>query len=127
MSPRRLGGWEPSTYTKYFYDETGRLVGSVETRDPEFDCEQVDLLLALEALSQDIGQHGQLLSESTSGKADPNNYDGGYRFAARGPFTDWAEKAKQDAIAAYREAAGESANLNGMFWNVEKVEDTVPG
>jgi hypothetical protein len=122
ISPKRLGGWEPKIYTSFIYDDAGRLVRSIQTQESEFSSEQVDLLLAHEALTNDTGTHGHLLSESTSPEADPNNYEGLFRFTASGPFTDWAEKAKQDAIDVYKKAAGEKANLNGMYWNVRRSD-----
>jgi len=127
VSHRRLSGWEPKHYTEYIYDSDGRLSGSVETREPEWDTEQLNLLLAAEHLARDVGQHGQLMSESTAPDADPNNYTGGYRYHADGPFTDWAEKAKQDAIDEWKKSAGDDPNMNGMFWGVRRVDDTATG
>lgn len=69
----------------------------------------------------DVGQYGELLSEATSPQADPNYYgDGSIRYFANGPFTNHAVKAHMDAKASYESQAGENANLNGMYWTVEK-------
>lgn len=91
-------------------------------RDPEWDQGQLDLMLAFEAFKRDLGPNGELMSEATSPEADPNNYDSSLRYVAHGPFTNWAEKTKQDAIDAYKKAAGEKPNLNGMYWTVAKAE-----
>lgn len=118
---RRLSGWEPRTWTDYVYDDSGRLARSVTTRESEWDAEQVDLLLAARAYRADMGSHGHLTSRSTSDAAHPNNYDSPLRYVAHGPFTDWAEKAKQDRIAAYKAEAGKDANLNGLYFTVEEI------
>lgn len=47
ISVRRLEGWEPRTVTEYEYDQAGRLVRSVTTREPEWDDEQRAVMLAL--------------------------------------------------------------------------------
>lgn len=121
VSPRRLAGWEPTETTEYFYSD-GLLVGSVTTREPEWDTEQVDLLLAAHAFRADIGPHGHSLSKSTSEAANPNNYDSPLRYVGHGPFTDWAKKAELDRTDAYRAEAGKDANLNGMYFTVEEID-----
>jgi hypothetical protein len=69
----------------------------------------------------ELGHHGELLTEATSPEADPTYYGpGSIRYVANGPFTNYAEKAHRDAQDAYKEEAGEKANLNGMYWTVEK-------
>jgi hypothetical protein len=94
----------------------------VTRREPEWDTEQIDLLLALEALKRDLGPNGELMSEATSEDANPNNYDSPLRYVAAGPFTNWAEKAKQDAIDSWKKSAGENPNTNGHYWTVEKAD-----
>jgi len=47
ISLRRFDGWEPVEETVYEYDEQGRLVRSVTTRDSEWDDEQQGWMLAL--------------------------------------------------------------------------------
>lgn len=120
IAPRRLWGWEPRESTEYVY-EGDRLIRSVTTREPEWNEEQIDLLLAAAAFKADVGPHGQLMSEATSDDANPNNYDSPLRFVGKGPFVDWAEKAKADREAEYKAAAGKDANLNGMYFVVEKL------
>lgn len=91
-------------------------------REPEWDDEQRELALAFAAYMRDMGPNGEQLSEATSDLADPNYYGpGSIRYVARGHFTNWAEKAKRDAEDAYKKEAGDNANLNGMFWTVEKL------
>jgi hypothetical protein len=35
---------------------------------------------------------------------------------ADGPLVNWQQKAIEDAREAHRKAAGDDANLNGLFW-----------
>lgn len=121
VAPRRLQGWEPRTVTEFERDGSGNVVRAVEYREPEFDDEQRAWLLAFQRHDADVGSHGELLSEATSERAEPNYYgEGSIRYVANGPFTNQAEKAFRDAQDAYKRDAGENANLNGMFWTVEK-------
>jgi hypothetical protein len=95
----------------------------MEHREPEFDDEQVAWLTAYARLEADIGPHGHLISEATSPRAHPNEYDGGYRYVTDAPITDFAEKSRLDRIDAWRVEAGEKANLNGLIFRTRKVED----
>jgi hypothetical protein len=97
-------------------------VETIVTREPEFDTDQLDLLLAVQEYSRDMGPHGQLRSESTNPSADPNDYTGRVRYVAEGPFTDWAEKAEQDAIERYRSSLpdDDKNGMHGKFWVVKK-------
>jgi hypothetical protein len=81
------------------------------------------LLLALAKFEGDIGPHGQLLSEATDPGANPTEYDNPLRFESRGPFTDWAEKSRLDAIDAYKAKFPKDTppNMNGMYWVVDKA------
>lgn len=107
--------------TEYHYDADGRLEASVSRSEVEWDQEQLDLALAFDAFKRDLGPNGELLSEAVSDHADPNYHGpGSFRYLAHGPFTNYAEKAHKDAEAAYRKEVGEKANLNGMFWTIEK-------
>lgn len=121
VSPRRLSGWEPSRITTHEYDDDGRPIRSVTVTEPEWDVDQVDLMLAWEAYRGDLGQYGEMLSEATSPDADPTSYSG-WRYVAQGPFTNQAEKVAKDAEADWKRQAGKDANTNGMYWTVEKVE-----
>lgn len=44
-----------------------------------------------------------------------------------GPFVNWAEKAKQDAMDAYKAAASDKANHNGVYFTAERVDYDTPG
>ena len=68
------------------------------------------------------GPNGEWMPDATSDLADPNDYASGYRYVATGPFTNWAERAKQDAIDAWKKDAGDDANMNGMYFGVERVD-----
>ena len=77
------------------------------------------MMIALGRVDRLTGRYGEWLPDATSPGADPNDYDNPLRYVAQGPFTNWAEKAAQDAQDAHRKAAGENANMNGMFWTVD--------
>jgi hypothetical protein len=48
VSPKRLDGWEPRETTVHEYDDdTGRLIRSTTTREPEWDDQQRGWMLAL--------------------------------------------------------------------------------
>lgn len=47
MSYRRFSGWEPAEFTEYEYDEDGRLVRSVTTREAEWDEQERAWMLSL--------------------------------------------------------------------------------
>jgi len=100
----------------------GVLVGSVTTREPEFDTHQRDLLLASAAFEASIGSHGFPMAESTSADADPSNRAAKYRFTAgKFPVVDYAEKARKDAEQAYLKKYPD-ANTNGHIWPLSRVE-----
>ena len=116
----------PVEATEHFYED-GLLVGSITTRESEWDSEQVDLLIAYDLYRKDFGSHGEKLSEATDPRADPNDYSpGSWRYITHGPFLNQAEKAHADTVDAYKRTAGEGANLHGMYWTVEKVDKSAP-
>lgn len=82
--------------------------------------EQIDILLASWEVEQDTGQHGQFMSEATSPDADPNNYDGAYRYVAH-VLVDQAERA---VINKRKELQTQlpDADLSDLRFVVEKVE-----
>lgn len=104
----------------YEYDADGRMVGS--TAEAEWDDEQQALVLAYGIVQANTGAQGEWLPDATSDGANPNNYDVPYRYIVNGPFTNWAEKTRLDAIDAFKKDAGEQANLNGMYWTTDKLE-----
>lgn len=122
---RRLHGWEPAEVTEFEY-EGGLLVRSVTRREPEFDDEQLSLLLASVAFESSIDSNGQLISDSLNPAADPSNYESPLRFVASGPFWNWAEKARLDDIDRYRSEFPKDSppNLNGAYWVVNKADVT---
>ncbi len=90
-----MWGWEPSEETVHEY-EHGRLVRSVTTREPEFDKEQYELVVALFEHEASLNELGIPVDEATSIEADPMNPAGGFRFEAK-PIRDWSVQAKIDA------------------------------
>jgi len=67
------------------YDEQGRHVGSVITRETEWDVEQQSLVLAAAELdAEKCPGCGELLSESTSTDVDPDQ--GAQVYVARTPL-----------------------------------------
>lgn len=119
------------------YDENGRLTQVYVEREPEWTPDQVALVLGVEAYEALIGPHGQPMDEAMSVESDPSNRQGKRIYRAGVPVTtpegntvyapirDWAAKAKADAEDAYKKAAGEDANLNGLIWPVS-VESRRP-
>ena len=89
--------------------------------EPEWDAESLDLVLAEDIIRRMTGPNGEWLPEATSEAADPMAYSG-FRYAANGPFTNWAEKARLDELDAHRKALGDGANLNGVYFTAEKFE-----
>ena len=82
MSLRRAQGWEPSEHTRYIYDDGGRLVESVTTRESEFDETDLDWLHAIAELESQELPHGFSVEDATSPDADPANPDGPWQFVA---------------------------------------------
>ena len=122
IAPRRLWGWEPKSTTEYEYDSDGRLIRSGTTRESEFDGEQVAYLIAIQEYERMFGQHGHPMHEATSEEANPTNYEGHWRYFGEGPFTDYAEKARLDAIDAYKRqfSKDDPPNMNGLIFTVSK-------
>lgn len=106
--------------TFYDYDDDGRLVSSWS--ESEWDEEQVGWLVADERVRRLTGPNGEWLPEATSDAADPMSYSGLQYVVTEGaPFVNWAEKTRLDAVEAYKKQAGKDANLNGLYWPVEKL------
>lgn len=114
ISPRRFRGWEPTTF--YVYDDAGRLVSS--TPEAEWDDEQRALIEAEQIVRTNTGSNGEWLPEATSDDADPNNYV--MRYVPSPEKTNWAEKARLDALDQIRKDKGENANMNGVYVTVEE-------
>lgn len=94
-------------------------------REPEFSAEDVDLLLEWQHGTHDLGPHGQPMSEALSPLADPMNRKHGEWFYTAEAITDYAEKAKQDAIDAFRASEGGEIP-NGVTFVVRKNERKRP-
>jgi hypothetical protein len=90
--------------------------------EPEWDEEQLDLIAAEQIIRSNTGPNGEWLPEATSDGADPTEYESGFRYVAEGPFTNWAEKARLEAIELHRKELGEDPDMDGKFWTVRKVE-----
>ena len=88
---------------------------TVVHRSPEFTSEDVAVLLASRWVEADIGPHGVPMSEAT----DPANQFGfeGYEK----PRTDYAEKARRDAMDAFYKRYPD-ADRNGHMWGVKRRE-----
>ena len=118
-----MQGWEPKRFTEYVYDGSGRLVRSVETVEPEWDDEQLALVIAHLELENDVGPHGQPMSEATDPLANPKNRDGRWWYRASGPVTDFAEKARVEAREAYEKSLGEGERVPPwVHFGVTRVE-----
>lgn len=98
------------------------LVRSVTTRESEFDAEQIAYLIAIRLYENNMGPHGQPMSEAMSNEADPNNYDGRWYYQGTGPFVDWAKRAESDAVDAYKAQFPKDAppNMAGLVFRVVK-------
>lgn len=66
ISYKRFSGWEPKEVTEHTYDESGRLVRSVTTRESEWDDEERGTVLALGDYEHSLcGGCGGYLPETT--------------------------------------------------------------
>ena len=90
-------------------------------KESEWDDEQLDLVMAEDMIRRMTGKNGEWLPDATSDAADPMAYSG-FRYAADGPFTNWAEKERLDAEEALRKSLGENGNMNGIYFTVDKFE-----
>jgi hypothetical protein len=89
--------------------------------EPEWDEDQLDLVIAEQMVRNMTGPNGEWMPDATSDDADPMKYSG-YRYKADGPFTNWAEKERLDALDAYRKQMGENANLNGVYFTADRFD-----
>lgn len=89
--------------------------------EPEWDQESRDLLIAFGIVERLTGRYGEWVPDAISDEADPMSYSG-WRYVPKGPFTNQAEKTGQDALDALRKEMGDDANLNGMYFSVERVD-----
>ena len=89
--------------------------------ESEWDDESRGLVVAEDIVRRMTGPNGEWMPDATSEAADPNAYSG-YRYMAQGPFTNWAERAKADALDEYRKSMGEGANLHGVYFTAERFD-----
>lgn len=54
MSLRRFEGWEAAEVHEHEYDDAGRLVRTIVTKEPEWDDEQRALMLALDQYEREL-------------------------------------------------------------------------
>lgn len=101
--------------TVFEYDESGRLLRSLTSAEPEWRAEDVDILLASRFDELSRGSHGVPMAEAT----DPANQFA-YVASVR---TDWAARAQADAIAAARRAADKNASFAGVHAVVRRRDD----
>lgn len=125
VAPRRLLGWEPRHITEHVYDDAGRLVETVTHLEPEFDMEQVALLLAhMRHEKEPRGPHGLLLSEVTDPLADPANPDG-WDYEVTGPRTDFAQRKLSAKKKAYYDKYPD-APKDAHLWSVRRIDPPPP-
>lgn len=126
LSPKRITGWEPvRTVTVLERDDAGRpAVCRVDT-EPEWDDEQVALLLAAQAKTHEVGPHGVPMDEATSPLADPNDRFRGWHYIVPPPRIDHAARALNQAQADRAEAFPEE-DAGSLLWRVERHEDGQP-
>lgn len=85
----------------------------------------VSLALAELEIEASTGRFGESLSEAMNPGADPSDYSTGYRYVAKGPVTNWAERAYADAEEQHRASLGKDAKMPaGLTWRIEKQEFT---
>lgn len=98
VSVRRLHGWEPSVRTSYVYDDAGRLLESIETREAEFTPNELAVLLLSRIDDAKRGPHGIPMDIAT----DPENKG---RFVAEATV-DFAQAELDRLQDLYREEYG---------------------
>ena len=74
--------------------------------------DQRDLMIALGRVERNTGQYGEWLPDVVT----PWGETPARPALADGPFVNWQQKAIEDARDAHRKAAGDDANMNGLFW-----------
>jgi hypothetical protein len=89
--------------------------------ESEWDDESRGLVQALLIVERNTGEFGEWLPEATSDDAAPSSYGSDYAYAATGPHTNYARRAALDAMDAHKKASGDGANLNGVYFDVERV------
>lgn len=70
MSVKRFDGWEPTEVHTPEYDQTGRVIRVVVTREAEWDPDEQALMLALHLYRAQTGPCGHYLPDSTAEDAE---------------------------------------------------------
>lgn len=116
--------------TEIEWDDHGRPARVVTRREPEFDDEQVDLLLAGRQLAAEVGPHGQPMVRATDPAGQPFNRrkpPGGFHWSARLAATDWAQAALDEAQREHYKDESRQATRSADIWIVEEKPDpTIP-
>ena len=79
--------------------------------------DQRDLMIALGRVERNTGQFGEWIPDAVSEWPDPPKVP----VVAEGPFINGYAKTAKDAEDAYRKAAGDNPNVNGMFWGAREA------
>jgi hypothetical protein len=118
-----MSGWEPMRrITIVERDGEGRPSVLQVEQEPEWDEEQVALLLAAEEQLAEIGPHGVPMSEATSRLADPNNRFTGWHYEIPPPRIDHAQRALNLAQDE-RAKAYPDEDSGSLLWRTVRVED----
>ena len=113
MSLRRLNGWEPAESTEYVYDEAGRLIRTVTTREPEWSRDEVALFIAARRVEANMGPYGVPIDRALAKNA---------KFVADAiPMQNAAVAAVERARTKYFDQYPK-ASREGLLWRVHEVE-----
>lgn len=94
------------------------MVSSVQ--EPEWDDESRDLVVAEQIVRNLTGPNGEWLPEAT--QPITTLMEQRVRWVPDGPHVNLAEKTRLDALEAHRKTLGDKANLNGVYFTVERQE-----
>lgn len=120
-----MSGWEPrQVVTVAERDDEGRPTVFHIDQEPEWDDEQIDLVLAAQDLAGSVGPHGIPMSEATSALADPSDRSRGWRYIVPPPRIDHAQRALNLAQRERAEAYPEE-DTDSLLWTVQR-EDIDP-
>jgi hypothetical protein len=94
-------------------DANGNVL-TITTTEPRFSPAEVNLLLASRRQEREPrGRHGYTIAEAT----DPNNVGA---FYVEDPTVDFAQRAYDRAVKAYKDQWGEAAETGSLLFQVEK-------
>ena len=102
------------------YAEDGRVDHYLIEREPEWDADQVDVLLASRE-SEKVSSTGHPIDEATDPRANPARADGDYLYVPGKPIIDWSERARQQGIERYK-ADHPQADMRSVIIPVERRE-----